>query len=105
MEWSVTNLLIQIVTGILGAHAAAVAVKEYSFGVLGHTVAGMIGEALSGYFLQTLVATVVTGANSFNEPRMVEQVVVQGLAGAVGGGIAMLAQLESKLLVQMCQVF
>jgi hypothetical protein len=50
----------------------------------------MIGGALSGYFLQTLVATVVTGANSLNEPRMVEQVGVQGLAGAVGGGISML---------------
>jgi hypothetical protein len=33
---------------------------------------------------------VVTGANSLNEPRMGEQVVVQGLASAVGGGISML---------------
>jgi hypothetical protein len=41
MKWSVTNLWIQIVTGILGGHAAAVAAKEHSFGVLGHTVAGI----------------------------------------------------------------
>jgi hypothetical protein len=42
MEWTLTNLWIQIVAGILGGHAAAAATKEYSFGALGHTLAGMI---------------------------------------------------------------
>jgi hypothetical protein len=32
MEWSVTNLVIQIITGMVGGHAAAVASHEYSFG-------------------------------------------------------------------------
>jgi len=90
VEWSITNLLIQLVMGILGAHAAAVAAKEHSFGVLGHTVVGAVGGALSGYFLQTLAVTMVTGAGSVNEPRFAEQVVLQGLTGAVAGGIAML---------------
>jgi uncharacterized membrane protein YeaQ/YmgE (transglycosylase-associated protein family) len=90
MEWSITNLLIQLVMGIVGGHAAAIAAKEHSFGALGHTVVGAIGGALSGYFLQTLAATVVTGTGSVNAPRFAEQVVLQVLTGAVAGAIAML---------------
>lgn len=90
MTWTVTNLVIQIITGILGGHAAATAVKEHSFGVSGHTIVGALGGALSGYFLQTYASTVVTGSGSINEPTALEQAVLQGLTGAVAGGIAML---------------
>jgi uncharacterized membrane protein YeaQ/YmgE (transglycosylase-associated protein family) len=90
MEWTPANLLIQIFTGILGSHAAAIAAKEHSFGVIGHTIVGAVGGALSGYFLQTLAATMVTGTGSLNEPRLVEQVILQVLTGAVAGAIAML---------------
>ena len=90
MEWSVTNLMIQIVMGILGGHAVAVAAKEHSFGAVGHTVAGAAGGAVSGYFLQTFAATMVTGTGGLNEPRLVEQLLLQGLTGAVAGGIATL---------------
>lgn len=89
MEWSWTCVLVQLVAGILGAHAAAAAAHEHSFGVLGHTALGAIGGGLSGYFLQTLAATVVTASGSLNEPRFAEQVIVQALAGGVAGGIAM----------------
>ncbi|HEY6255176.1 MAG TPA: hypothetical protein VIY51_05220 [Xanthobacteraceae bacterium] len=60
--------MVQIVTGILGAHAAAVTAHEHGFGALGHSVVGVIGGALSGYFLQTLAATVVTASGGLNEP-------------------------------------
>jgi uncharacterized membrane protein YeaQ/YmgE (transglycosylase-associated protein family) len=89
MEWSWTYVLVQLVGGFLGAHAAAIAAHEHSFGALGHSVVGIIGGGLSGYFLQRLAATVVTASGALNEPRFVEQVIVQGLAGAVAGGIAM----------------
>ncbi|MGO9004258.1 MAG: hypothetical protein ACLQIQ_00230 [Beijerinckiaceae bacterium] len=90
MTWSVTNLVIQIIGGILGGHAAAVAAKDHSFGVFGHTLAGAVGGALSSCFFQTLAATMVTGAGGLNEPRLAELVIVEGLAGAVAGGIATL---------------
>ena len=90
MEWTVGSLLIQLVMGIFGGNAAAVAAKEHSFGIFGHSVVGGIGGALSGFFLQTLATTVVTGTGSVNEPRFAEVVVLQGLTGAVAGGIAML---------------
>jgi hypothetical protein len=90
MEWSWTFVLVQVVAGILGGHLAAIAAHEHGFGALGHTLVGAIAGGLSGYLLQTLAATVVTGNGSLNEPRFFEQVVIQGLTGAVAGGISML---------------
>jgi hypothetical protein len=88
MEWSLTNVLIQLIAGILGGHAAAIAAQEHSFSAVGHTLAGAIGGALSGLFLQTLAATMVNGTGAVNEPRMVEQMIPQSLTGAIAGGIA-----------------
>jgi len=90
MTWTLTNLMIQIIAGVLGGHAAAEAAKEHSFGVFGHTVVGAIGGALSGYFLQTLASTVVTASGSLNESTALEQGILQGLTGAAAGGIATL---------------
>jgi uncharacterized membrane protein YeaQ/YmgE (transglycosylase-associated protein family) len=90
MTWSITNLVIQIIGGIFGGHAAAVAVKDHDFGAFGHTLAGAVGGVLSGCLLQTLAATMVTGTGTVNEPRFAELAMLQGLTGAVAGGIAML---------------
>jgi hypothetical protein len=90
MTWTVTNLAIQIIFGILGGHAAAAATKEHNFGALGHTIAGAIGGGLSGYFLQTIAGTLVTGTGDIMASNPMEQAVIQGLTGAVAGGIAVL---------------
>ena len=90
MSWTLTNLVIQAATGILGAHIAAIAAKEHSFGSIGHTVVGTVGGVLSGYFLQTLAVTVVTGSGSMNEPTPAEIGAIQGLTGAVVGACLML---------------
>jgi uncharacterized membrane protein YeaQ/YmgE (transglycosylase-associated protein family) len=90
MTWTFTNLVIQIIAGILGGHAAAVAAKEHSFGALGHTIVGAVGGALSGAFLQTFAGTLVNANGNLNEPTAVEQAVLQGLAGAAAGGIVTL---------------
>ena len=57
MTWTFTSLVIQIIAGLIGGHVAAVAVHEHAFGAVGHTVAGLVGGFLSGYFLQTLAIT------------------------------------------------
>ena len=86
MIWTSTNLVIQILTGVLGAHFAATAAREHGFGFFGHTLVGAIGGALSGYFLQTLAVTLVTGSGSLNEIRAIDNAVLQGLAGIAAGG-------------------
>lgn len=90
MEWTTANVWIQAVTGILGAHAAAVVAHDHRFGFLGHSLVGLIAGGLSGWFLQTQAITVVTGSGSLNIPRPPEVFVIQGLTGAVSGAIAML---------------
>ena len=88
MDWT-TNLIVQIVAGFAGAHLAAGALHEHRFGWIGHSLVGLIAGALSGYFLHTIVLTVVTGNGSMNQPTVVEAAVIEVLAGAVVGGIAM----------------
>jgi uncharacterized membrane protein YeaQ/YmgE (transglycosylase-associated protein family) len=90
MMWTLTNLVIQIITGILGGHAAAAASREHSFGALGHTIAGAAGGALSGTFFQTYISTVVTAGGAVNEPTAIEQDIIQAVTGAVVGGICTL---------------
>jgi len=79
MNWTLINIAIQMIAGVFGAQAAAVAMKEHSFGFLGHTIAGALAGAFSGYFLQGLAVTMVTGADTINEPTMVENAILQGL--------------------------
>jgi hypothetical protein len=85
VTWSVTNLVIQVIAGVVGGHLAAILAHEHRFGVLGHTIAGAVAGALSGYFLQIFAGTVVTGSGAVNSPTFVEQSLLQGLTGAVAG--------------------
>ena len=38
MTWTLTSLVIQIITGVVGGHLAATAAHEHSFGAVGHTL-------------------------------------------------------------------
>lgn len=88
MTWTMTNLVIQIVAGILGGNGAALVAKEHSFGAIGHTVAGAVGGAVSGYFLQTIVGTVVNATGEVQQDAdFVTQWILQGLAGLAAGAI------------------
>jgi hypothetical protein len=91
MEWTLTNLVVQMVAGFLGAHGAASAAHEHKFGFLGHSLVGVVCGALSGYFLQIILITVVTGSGGVMAPRVADVLVTQALAGAVVGAIGMFA--------------
>ncbi len=91
MEWTLSNLVVQILAGFLGAHGAALATHEHKFGFLGHSLVGVICGGLSGYFLQTILLTVVTGSGSVMAPRVADVFVTQALAGAVVGAVGMFA--------------
>jgi hypothetical protein len=78
-----------MVTGFAGAHPAAGVLHDHRFGWFGHSLVGLIGGALSGYFLQATVLTVVNGGGGMNQPTVAEAVVIEGLTGAVVGAMAM----------------
>jgi uncharacterized membrane protein YeaQ/YmgE (transglycosylase-associated protein family) len=88
MTWTFTNVVIEIIAGAIGGCAIAAAVKEYSFGILGHIVTGALGGALSGYFLQSIAATVVDSTGDVHEASdQLTQWFVQAIAGLVAGTI------------------
>src|ERR1700728_2570128 len=91
MPWTLANLMIQIVAGLVGAHLAAAVAHEHRFGFWGHSLVGLISGGLSGLFLQTYSVTVVTASGSLNAPTSAEVFMTESLTGAVVGGIAMFA--------------
>ncbi|MGB6543372.1 MAG: hypothetical protein WBF03_21175 [Xanthobacteraceae bacterium] len=92
MTWTVTNLIIQIIAGIAGAHAISAVAKEHSFGVIGHTIAGAVGGAFSGCFLQTLAAVVVNASGEVQQDAdPVTQWLLQGFTGLATGAILTMA--------------
>jgi hypothetical protein len=90
MTWTMTNLVIEIIAGIAGAHIVANATREYSFGAPGRSMVGAIGGCVSSYFLNALSAMVVNGSEVLNEPRLLDQMVAHSLTAAATGGILML---------------
>jgi len=89
MEWTISNLLIQLFAGIVGGHMIAAVTREHRLGALGHTAVATIGAGLSGIFLQTLVRT-VTASGNLVVPTPQESYLMQGALGAVAGAISVL---------------
>ena len=92
MTWTLTNLIIEIIAGIAGAHAISAAAHEHAFGAIGHTTAGAVGGAFSGYFLQTLAATVVNATGEAQQDAdAVTQWLLQIFMGLAAGAILAMA--------------
>jgi hypothetical protein len=51
MAWTLTNLIIQIIAGLVGAHIAAAAAHEHRFGFWGHTAVGGLAMLAVGFFI------------------------------------------------------
>ena len=89
-EWTVLNLVIQAIAGVLGANAAATAAHEHRFGFIGHSLAGLVAGVLSGLFLQRIVMTTVTATGDPMPISALEAGIYQAVAGLAMGGMAML---------------
>ena len=91
MEWTLSNLIIQTISGLVGSNIAAAAAHEHRFGFWGHSITGLVTGALAGIFLQKYAGTVVTANGSLNDLTHAQMFAAQALTGAVTGAIAMLA--------------
>ena len=85
MSWTLTNLIVQTVGGAFGGLAVAAVVHEHSLGLFGNTLVGLVAGLLSGYFLQGVIGTIVTGAGTVNPSTAVESAVSQALGGIASG--------------------
>jgi hypothetical protein len=90
-DWSFTYFVIQAVAGALGAHVAALIAHEHRFGFIGHSVVGLVTGAISGFCLQSIVMTTVTGTGDAIPITQAQAVVFQATTGLAAGAMAMLA--------------
>ena len=47
----ITSLLIQLVSGAVGGNAAGMALKNYSLGTIGNSIAGILGGGIGAQIL------------------------------------------------------
>lgn len=50
----IINLIISLISGILGGNVAGAALPNKSLGTLGNSLSGLVGGGLGGYLLQAL---------------------------------------------------
>jgi len=82
MSGTLINLIIQIIAGVIGGHAAGATLKNYTLGRIGNTIAGAIGGAVGGQLIQELVPALASTANLDIVP-LFGQVVAAGAGGAI----------------------
>lgn len=88
MTWTLTNLVIQVIAGMVGGNAVATVAKDHSYGWLGHTLTGALGGLVSGYFLQMRALSIVDATGELQQTSdPIMQWFVQLIAGLVAGAV------------------
>ena len=77
------GLLIQLISGAVGGNVAGTALKDKSLGVLGNSLAGIVGGGLGGQILQALLGIGATGAGGLDLGAIISQIAGGGVGGAV----------------------
>lgn len=54
MDPSTINLIISLISGLVGGNIAGAALAEKSLGAVGNSIAGLLGGGIGGYILKTL---------------------------------------------------
>ena len=95
MSGTLINLIIQKIAGVVGGHAAGAALKNYTLGAIGNTIAGAIGGAVGGQLLQGSVPALASAASNVDIGALVGQVISGGVGGAI---LAVLAGVTKWML-------
>jgi hypothetical protein len=82
---TVVNLIIQLISGVVGGNAAGAALKDYNLGNLGNTIAGAIGGIGGGQLLQALIPAIASAAagGGIDIGSVLGQIVGGGAGGAM----------------------
>lgn len=75
-------IIVQLVGGAVGGNVAGAAMKDKSLGVIGNSIAGILGGGAGGQILNLLGIAVTTGGADLNS--------IAGNAGTGGAGGAVL---------------
>ncbi len=83
----IVSLLIQLASGAIGGNLAGTLLKKMSLGLLGNTLAGIVGGGLGGQILeQVLGVGTATAASGLDLGSLIPQIA----GGGVGGGMLMI---------------
>jgi uncharacterized membrane protein YeaQ/YmgE (transglycosylase-associated protein family) len=83
MSGTLINLIIQLISGAVGGNVAGAALKDYSLGTLGNSVAGIVGGGVGGWLLSAVVPAMAQTASTMDWSAVVGQVASGGVGGAI----------------------
>lgn len=79
-------LIIQLISGAAGGNIVGALVKRISLGLLGNSLAGIVGGGLGGQILGSLLNLPTASAGAGLDPMAI---LSQVLSGGAGGGVLM----------------
>src|SRR5262249_56982293 len=94
MSGALVNLIVQILAGIAGGHAAGSTMKNFDLGALGNTIAGAVGGGVGGQLLQMLIPMLASGSGGVDIGSLIGQAVGGGASGA--GRAAIVARVKDR---------
>jgi hypothetical protein len=83
---NLVSLIIQIISGAVGGNVAGGLLKQYDLGVLGNSIAGILGGGIGGQLLAMLIGGGATGAGGSMD---IGSIIAQVASGGIGGGVLM----------------
>ncbi len=78
----IVSLVIDAVSGAVGGNVAGAAMKDYSLGAAGNSIAGILGGGLGGTILQAVMGHAASGGN-MDMGTILGNVAGGGVGGAV----------------------
>jgi hypothetical protein len=87
MWGGIVGLIIQLIAGVAGGNMVGLALKQYDLGIIGNSIAGVIGGGIGAQIIGLLLdggagAGAVVGPNGYDITTLIAQVA----SGGVGGG-------------------
>lgn len=81
----IVNLIISLISGIVGGNVAGAAAPDKSLGGLGNSVAGLFGGGIGGFILQALgvLGTAAAPAGGLDIGSIIANIGSSGVGGAI----------------------
>jgi len=90
MWGGIIGLIIQLISGAVGGNVAGAAMKQYSLGTVGNSIAGLIGGGVGAQIIGALLGGGGTGTDLAGAGGLdIGAIIGQIASGGVGGGILM----------------
>ncbi len=75
------QLIIQLISGAVGGNVAGAVLKQFNLGVLGNSIAGIVGGGIGGQILTSVLGAGASGGMDIG--GIISQVAGGGIGGAI----------------------